>query len=76
MEVDVLRLDVAVDHALFVRRAERLDELHHDVDRVVERDALATQPRCERLSFEPVHHQIAAPVGQLAEREHIDDVRV
>ena len=62
--------------ALVVRGVERVADLEQDRDRLGQRQPAAPQPRRERLALQPLHDEVAAPVGQLAEGEHVDDVRM
>jgi hypothetical protein len=73
---DVLRLDVAVNHALLVRRAQRRRHLAKDAHRgrLVE-GARALQARGQRLAFEQLHHD-AVVVRELPEVGDLDDVGV
>ncbi len=76
-EEDVLGLEVAVDHARLVRRADRLADLRDDRERRldVERRALG-QRRAERPAFEQLHDEVGADVLRHAVVVHGHDVRM
>ena len=76
VDEDVVRLEVAVDDALFVRRLERVDDLQEHVERARHRHAPLLHALAERLALQPLHHEVRAPVGQHAEREDVDEVRM
>ena len=65
-----------MDDALFVRRLERVADLIEDVDDVGERQRamLLPQPLVEGLALQPLHDEVAAPVGEPPEAEDVDDV--
>ena len=66
-----------MDDALFVRGLERVDDLQEHVERARHRHApLACSALAERLALQPLHHEVRAPVGQHAEREDVDEVRM
>ena len=46
------------------------------VARLGDRHRAVREPRLEILAAQPLHHEVDAAVGKLAEREHVDDVRV
>ena len=46
------------------------------VDRVGERQAALLHPIAKRAAVESLHHEVAAAIGERAEREDVDDVRV
>src|SRR5262245_59265730 len=74
---DVLWLERAVDEAALVRRFERLRDLLRDIQRLGPRQANdAREPRRQGLAFEQLHHQERRTVGQQAEIEQLDQVRV
>jgi hypothetical protein len=75
-EKNIVGLEIAMNDAGLVRRAERIGGLEQDRDRLSERKAPAADARLERLAREPLHHDEAPPVGQRAEREDVDDVRM
>ena len=63
--------------ALGVRGVERLRDRAQDRQRLGERQlAAALEQRIERLAVEVLHHVVLAAVGELAEREDVDDVAV
>ena len=60
---DVLRLDIAMDHAVFVRVLQRVADLGRDADGVVDREwSVATEPLPQRLSFHVFHYIEQQPV--------------
>ena len=66
VQQDVLRLDVAVDHALQVRVMERGGDLPDDADRLVDRELpLAGEPLPQRLARDEGHDVVeqVAPAG-------------
>ncbi len=74
---DVRGFDVAVDDADRVRRPERVCHPRHEIDRLGRRDSsLAEEARSERLSVEPLHHEVGhAALGGPGVR-HVHDVRM
>jgi hypothetical protein len=75
-EEDVLRLDVAVDHAVRVRGGERVRHLARELHGFIHRERTgALEPVAERLAGEEGRHVVQQPVAR-AEGEHREDVRV
>ena len=73
LQQDVLRLDVAVDHALGVGVAQRFGHLDRDPDCVGHRElALAVHPRAERLARHVRHHVEHLPRGRAGVEERED----
>jgi hypothetical protein len=64
-EHDVAGLQVAVDDAARVRRAERLGDALREAERVRERERLAAEASVEVLAVDPLHRE-----ERLAVREH------
>ena len=76
LQQDVLRLDVAVDHALAVGVVERGGDLAREPERLLDRKLpLADQPGAERFAGDERHHVVEQAVG-LARVEQSQDVRV
>ena len=76
LQQDVLRLDVAMDHAEAVRVAERIGDFARDADRFVDRQlAVALEARAQRLAGDQRHHVVEQAVG-LAAVEQRQDVRM
>jgi hypothetical protein len=74
---DVLGLQVAVHDALRVRARERVEDLEHQVHRVVDREgALRREHLAERLAGDEVEGGVEPALGGLAAVEDGDDVRV
>jgi hypothetical protein len=74
-EHDVVGLDVEVDDALLVRRAERLRDLAQDGQRARPFDAgRLAQHAAERLPVEVLHDEEDPSVGELAEVRDVTDV--
>ncbi len=71
-QVEVLGLDVAVDHARGVGRAERAQHVHAEVDRQRLVDRLPPQPAPHGLAVQALHHQERPAVGGEAEIEDLD----
>ena len=61
-EVDVARLQIAMDDALGVRRAERRCELAPDRDDAIDRQPLALHARRQALAFDVLHDDEGAVV--------------
>jgi hypothetical protein len=75
-EQNVLRLDVAVDHAGLVRHRQRLGDLAQEPYRVGHRQfARACEAVAERLPLHVGHHVIEEAVG-VARVEQAEDVRM
>lgn len=73
---DVLRLQVAVHHALAVRVRERVGELAHEPERVAHRERAAlAEERPQRLARDKGHRVVRQPVD-VARAEQREDVRV
>jgi len=60
---DVLGLDVAMDHALFVRGRERAHDLRADVDRPPRRQRSGVEALAQCLALEQLHHGVRQAVG-------------
>ena len=61
---DVLRLDVAVDHAVLVGIVKRVRDLARDAQRVVQRELLlAQQPGPQRFTVDVGHREPELPIG-------------
>ena len=74
---DVLRLDVAMDDADFVRRREPFENAARDRDGLDDRKPAASfQARAERLAFEPLHHEVRNVRARHAGVGDGDDVRM
>ena len=56
-DLDVGRLQVAVDDAVLVRRFERFGDLARDAKRFVERDRSAAQPLARVFALDELHDQ-------------------
>ena len=56
-DLDVGRLEIAMDDALLVRRVERLGDLPRDRQRLVERDRTSCDAVGERLTLDQFHHE-------------------
>ncbi len=65
-----------MNHAVLVRGFERASERPDHLADLVEGEARTRDARTQRLALEPLHHEVAAAVLGLSEREHVDDVRV
>ena len=80
MQEDVLRLHVAMDHAVSVRVLQSVRRGHRDVHRIVDRELpLARQPRTQRLAVDVGHDVEQEPpvrIARLAGVEQREDVRV
>ena len=72
----VVGLEIAMDDAVVVCRLECEDDRLDDRERVIERDRTAGEPLAQALAAQPLHDEVVAAVGQRAEREDVDDVRV
>jgi hypothetical protein len=76
LEQDILRLDVAVDHALRVGVGQRLRRFAGDPDGLVDgKLLLAVEPGAERLALHERHDVVQEPVG-LARVVEAEDVGV
>ena len=80
-EEDVLRLQVAVDDTVLMRRGEDVEHRVHDLEQL----ALAELRRAggsllERLPFEQLHHEVGGALGRSALDDvvvqHLDDAAV
>ena len=69
-QVQVRRLDVAMDDAAFVEHRERLGGAHADVQALVQREARALETLAEIFALEPLHRE----VRPAALRETVGDV--
>ncbi|MFT3769709.1 MAG: hypothetical protein QM820_30090 [Minicystis sp.] len=75
-EVDVGRLDVAVDDADVVERGEAAGDLRGDVERLGDGEAPALLPAREVLAFEPLDDEARPPSPVDAVGDVADDVRI
>ena len=76
LEEDVLRLDVAVDHAVPVREGQCVQHLAQDSRGIGHGErTLAREPRAHRLAAHEGHHVIEDALGR-AGRDDRHDVRV
>ena len=76
LQQDVLRLDVAVDHAVLVRVLERVGHGDRDLDRFVDAElGLAVELGAERLAVDERHHVVEEAVGGAGIEER-EDVRM
>ena len=76
VQQDVLRLDVAVDHAVAVGVVERPGDLGSDADRIADRELLlAVQPVPQRFALDERHHVVRGPVD-FAGVDQAEDVGV
>ena len=76
-EENVLRLDVAVDHAVAVGVVQPVRHLARDAQGFVQRQrALAAKSLAQRLALDVGHGVPQPAVGQRARVEHGEDVRV
>ncbi len=74
---DVLRLDVAVNHAVLVRIVEGARDLPRDPERILERQLLdSAQPIAQALAFHVGHGEPEQPGGRPAGVMDGEDVRV
>ena len=74
-DLDVGRLEVAVDDPVLVRRFERLGDLFRDRQRLLERDRPVRDARREVLAVDELHHERLL-AARLLEAEHRRDVRM
>ena len=65
-----------MDDARRVRRLERAADLAEQPPHLGELHRPALEARGQALAVELLHHEVVAPVGELAEREDVDDVGV
>ena len=78
-QVDVLGLQIAVDDALGVAGGQRRGTLRQDVQRLADRDTLATHARRQALAVEILHDDVLADhtiEGRLTKVDDVDDVGV
>ena len=76
-EENILGLEIAMNDAARVRRAERARDLAHDPQRVGDRQSpQPTDALIERLARQQLHHEIGAAVGVVAEVEDLHDPRI
>ncbi len=76
LEEQVARLQIAVDDAARVHRAERLGGALAEHERLRERERRALEALLEALSVEPLHHEEALAAVELAVRDVADDAVV
>jgi hypothetical protein len=57
-EEDVSRFEIAMDDARVMRAVECRCDLNGVLNRLLDRNCAARQPRCERLALEQFHHEI------------------
>jgi hypothetical protein len=73
-EKDILRIDVAVQHAVGMRVAECVREVPEDGDGICDGDgATGTESRAERIALDPRHH-VVWPTLQVPGPDHGNDV--
>ena len=60
-DLDVGRLEIAMNDALLVRGFERLGDLPRDRERLVERERPARDAVGERLALDQLHHERVRP---------------
>ncbi len=75
-EENIVGLEIAMDDAASVRRAERFANAPSDVRGARDRRSLALQEIRKALPLEPFHHDVRRAVAELAEVEDVDDVLV
>src|SRR5690606_17689547 len=77
LDEHVLRLEIAMENSLVVRRRERRENLSNERGELLKRHrAVALQALGERLADEELHDQIRAALGGAAEVEDLADVGV
>jgi hypothetical protein len=64
VDLDIGRLEVAMDDALLVRRLESSGELSRSLESVAGREISARQSLRERLAGEVLHDEIVAASGR------------
>jgi hypothetical protein len=69
LEEQVGGLDVAVDQTAGVKLGERAGDLLGEGERLGDGERLARQPLRQILALEPLHDQVALPVGEVAVRD-------
>jgi len=72
----VVELQVAMDHAGGMRGDEGVADLQEDRDDEVGLQLAVVRAVRQRLTFEALHHDVGAAIGQLAGLEDVDDVGV
>ena len=72
----VLGLEVAVDEALLVQRPTASHSSPNSSSARSSGERAAREDGRERLALEPLHREVRPPIGQLADREHLDHRRV
>jgi hypothetical protein len=75
IEQDVLRLDVAVQNALFVGVLQRLTDLRHDGQRLSRREPPGPHRLAQVHAIHELHEQVVK-AARLSKVVHADDVRV
>ncbi len=75
-QLDVVRLEIAVNDPLVVGGAERAADLIGDLGDLGRRDGAARDALVHRLAAEELHDEVGLPVGGLTEVEDLDDVLV
>src|SRR5262249_15657423 len=77
VQVDVRRLEIAMQDPVRVRRREAARERDDDGERLVDAELpLAREQRAERLPLQQLHQEEQPAVVALPEVEHLDDRRV
>ncbi len=74
-DLDVRRLQIAMNHSLLVRRFERVGDLSRDGQRLVERNRSTRDSLCEILPFDEFENERGDAAG-LFEAMDVGDVRV
>ena len=75
LDQEVVALDVAVDDPGVVGRAERAQDLLHQIDRARQRDRLLGDDLAERAPGHVLHHDVRRAAGQRPAIDHPDAVR-
>ena len=57
-DLDVARLEIAMDDALLVRGVERVGDLPRDAERLVERSAALPDPLGQRRPLDQLHDEV------------------
>ena len=75
-QLDIRRLEIAMDDSALVRRFEGFGDLTRDGQRLVERDWAAFQPLCQIVALDEFHHEGADAVGHVVQAVDSGDVGV